>query len=414
MKSRSFIGTILLITMLIGLSACKKDIVDNPNNTEYETDVQQFEAVWNGLNTAYVLWPIDTTDWDAVYQKYHPIFESMENEPDAVWASTWMELTSTLIDHHLEIHLERPSSGYYLSPYAPLIDGGIRPGLQEVMKRNYFHRPNPVLPNPNLVMSHLEMLNQLSDVGRLNDVSISNDQGKLLYSGVLDGDIAYIYISSFKGFYLKDIEAFQHFKSLVADSEIKAAIIDVRDNLGGDVPNLDYLISCFIDGQMHIGYNQTKMGLGRYDLGPKVTYNIGPVFVDYEGQKRDIPIVVLTDIWSASASEITAIAVRHLPQGYVVGERTFGATCALYPDFGLFYSGSFGDSKMDANRKWIGHGHYVYTPKYLFSDTDGTYYEGRGITPDKECLFDKAAWDGGIDNQLECAIEFAKSKIDYK
>ena len=244
MKSKPFNASILLVSLLMGLAACKKDIVDNPNNTDYETDVQQFEAVWNGLNTAYVLWPIDTTDWDAVYQKYHPIFESMENEPDAAWMSTWIELTSTLIDHHLEIHLERPSTGCKLSSYIAIFDGslivgGIRPGLKEVRKRDYFHLWGLLDP----VRNHLEMLNQLSDVGRLNNISISNDQGKLLYSGVLDGDIAYIYISSFNGFYLKDIEAFQHFKSLVADSEIKAAIIDVRDNTGGYASNLDYFLT---------------------------------------------------------------------------------------------------------------------------------------------------------------------------
>ena len=63
---------ILAISILAFLFvSCKKDVTTDPNNTEYETDLQQFEAVWNGFNTAYVLWPIDTTDWDAIWMTSH-------------------------------------------------------------------------------------------------------------------------------------------------------------------------------------------------------------------------------------------------------------------------------------------------------------------------------------------------------
>ncbi|MBQ7551395.1 MAG: hypothetical protein IJT04_07705, partial [Bacteroidales bacterium] len=67
------------------LTACHKE----PDNTTIETDVQQFEAVWNELNDTYVFWSVDTIDWDAVYNKYHPLFEEMDNQPDDVWKATW-------------------------------------------------------------------------------------------------------------------------------------------------------------------------------------------------------------------------------------------------------------------------------------------------------------------------------------
>ena len=64
---KQLLKTILaIIALALSLLSCKKDKVEDPNITEYQTDLQQFEAVWNGLNTAYVLWPIDNTDWDAV------------------------------------------------------------------------------------------------------------------------------------------------------------------------------------------------------------------------------------------------------------------------------------------------------------------------------------------------------------
>lgn len=384
--------TLAIAAIALSLLSCKKDQVEDPNVTEYRTDLQQFEAVWNGLNTAYVLWPIDDTDWDAVYEHYHPIFEEMEGQSNSVWASTWKELTSTLIDHHLKINLERPSTGYKIE---------IIPGFDEVKTRGYFHWP---VENYNRYIRLIQL--QLN--GRLTNVMFHQEADYYYVSGILDNDIAYFYCSSFTDLN-SFLTPFMHFKDLVASPDIKAAIIDIRDNGGGDGIIPYYIISCFSTECVTVGYNQTKIGLGRYEFGPKLSWEIGAIAGIIDGQERNIPVVALTNIISASASEIATIAVKQLPQGYVVGERTFGATCALNDNFGYFYSGSFGDSQ--GYPYWTGHGHYVYTPKFLFTSVDGTVYEGHGIEPDAECLFDQSAWNNGVDNQLECAVSFAKDKI---
>ena len=75
MKSAFIKCGIVTLIILTSLTDCKKDVVNNPNsNTKFETDLEQFEAVWNGLNTAYVFWSVDSTDLDAVYKNYSPIF----------------------------------------------------------------------------------------------------------------------------------------------------------------------------------------------------------------------------------------------------------------------------------------------------------------------------------------------------
>ncbi len=370
MKKHNTIMTMLMAVAFTILTACNKE----PYNTTIETDVQQFEAVWNELNDTYVFWSVDTIDWDAVYTKYHPLFEEMDNQSDDVWKATWTELTSNLLDHHLTISLNRPSSDITL---VGLYDLSLQPGYDEVKGRDYYHARLSMF-------DHKKMLNSMEGNGRLIDATSSS----CIYSGVLDEKIAYIYISSFFGLSLDTIEAFSHFKQIVANENIKAAIIDVRDNLGGASENLVPMLSCFTTEYVLIGYTQTKLGLGKYDLSPKAPSIVSPV----SGQRREIPIVVLTSVNSASMGEVMPIALRHLPQCYVVGERTFGATGPIN-----------GDKK--------GNGYVITTSDLIFEDVDGTIYEGYGVEPDIECLFDKNLWNSGIDNQLEMAISVALGKI---
>ena len=372
--------TLFLAFMSLVLTACQKET----ENTTIKTDVQQFEAVWNELNDTYVFWSIDTTDWDAVYAKYYPLFKEMENEPTFVWRTTWEELASTLIDHHLTIELTRPSTNDKLM---------LTPGSDEVMKRDYEHAG---------CSHHENVLNKLVEGGRLVDTAtysfkynIIGDvfDKKYYYSGILEQNIAYLHIPSFSLLPVETAKAFCYFKQLVANENIKAAIIDVRDNNGGISENLVPLLSCFTTDPVLIGYSQTKLGLGKHDLSPKIPVVINPV----SGQRREIPIIVLADINSMSVAEMLPIAMRHLPQCYVVGERTYGALGGLVRVEGVTNN----EDK----------GYTITTANMLFEDVNGTNYEGYGVEPDIECLFDKDQWNNGIDNQLEMAISVALDKI---
>lgn len=372
--------TLSLAFMSLVLTACQKEA----ENTTIKTDVQQFEAVWNELNDTYVFWSVDTTDWDAVYAKYHPIFEEMENERDFAWVKNWIELTSTLLDHHLTIELTRRSTNKKLF---------LSPGEDEVNKRYYHHY---------IEIHHEDLLNKLVECGRLVDTTTHSfvisgsylGAKRCFYSGILEQTIAYMHIPSFLELQIETTKCFDHFKQLVASESIKAAIIDVRDNIGGDSRNLSPLLSCFITEPVLIGYSQTKFGLGKYDLSPKIQFIVYP---SSNAQNRQIPIIVLTNINSVSMAELTAIALRHLPQCYVVGERTVGAT-----------GGASDYTKIKESNEY---GYVITTAEVLFEGVDGTIYEGYGVEPDIECLFDKDQWNKGIDNQLEMAISFAKNKI---
>lgn len=59
----------------MALTGCRKEMpqMQNPRTEVYITNwTQLFESFWNGMNYNYVFWDIDPTDWDAVYDEYHP------------------------------------------------------------------------------------------------------------------------------------------------------------------------------------------------------------------------------------------------------------------------------------------------------------------------------------------------------
>ena len=119
------------------------------------------------------MWPIDTTDWDRIYTHYYELF-SQASLADSTWERYWKELTSTLIDHHLSVLLERPSSRTLVY---------LNPGMDEVEARPYYH----------VRSTSVSCLNQLVSLGRMSDTA----QTETFYYGVIDDSIAYLRISTF-------------------------------------------------------------------------------------------------------------------------------------------------------------------------------------------------------------------------
>lgn len=374
--------------------SCDKDEVVNPNNCSYLNSLEQFVAVWEGLNSAYALWQYDTTDWDRIYDNYYPIFANPEL-PDSQWKQCWSDLTFSLLDHHTTICIRRPETSSLVI---------LTPGSNEVASRPYYH-------SNRVGADRYKMISSLLNSQRLTNYQESRGDYNSLYafSGILDGNIAYLSLPQFnitEQICDNNSCAFEHFKELINGMDIEAAIIDVRGNGGGTSNDIHEFMSCFTDEPILVGFTQCKIGLGRLDLGPRIPLRAFPK----SGNSTNIPIVMLVDVHSASMSEIATLAVKQLPNGYAVGERTYGAFSPLTGDFEYWFSGSFGKTYGEVV---YGDevGHSVRTPYSCFTTIEGGCLEGVGIIPDKECLFDSEKWENGVDNQLEAAILFARNKV---
>ena len=118
--------------------------------------------------------------------------------------------------------------------------------------------------------------------------------------------IGYIIIKSFTIGVSKDFkEACEYLK----EEDVKALIIDVRGNVGGSLNEvLD--ISDYFLGDVMITYVEDRYG-NRKEYYSDIEY-------------FDIPIVILVNKNSASASELFAGAVKDNDRGVIFGETTFG------------------------------------------------------------------------------------------
>ena len=165
----------------------------------------------------------------------------------------------------------------------------------------------------------------------------------------------------------------------------KAVILDVRDNPGGYLNSSVFISSEFISSGTIVKQesgNQVK----NFD-------------VFRTGRLLSIPVVVLMNKGSASASEIVAGAIQDYGRGVLVGEQSFGkgtiqevedVSCQELP-------GQVCPSLHLTTAKWL-------TPK-------GRWVNSTGLTPDIKVELKEEDFKAGRDPQLQRAIEAAKSKI---
>lgn len=100
--------------------------------------------------------------------------------------------------------------------------------------------------------------------------------------------------------------------SFLQKQGMKKLVVDLRDNEGGILPIAIKMINEFLDEGKLILYTQGK-------AAPRMDYNSNG-----KGNYKDIPLVVLINEFSASASEIFAGAIQDNDRGTIIGRRSFG------------------------------------------------------------------------------------------
>ncbi|MDY0016187.1 MAG: S41 family peptidase [Bacteroidales bacterium] len=130
------------------------------------------------------------------------------------------------------------------------------------------------------------------------------------YSGKISDEIGYIRLSQFMENAAMDVN--NAFKLLKTEG-ITSLVLDLRGNGGGLLTEAVDIVNLFVEkGELIVS---TK---GKLPDRNQLYYTRN------EGVDTQIPLIVLVDDYSASASEIVAGAIQDLDRGLVIGQRTFG------------------------------------------------------------------------------------------
>jgi carboxyl-terminal processing protease len=131
------------------------------------------------------------------------------------------------------------------------------------------------------------------------------------YAGLLDGGVGYIRLERFSSNTGDEVAAAIHM--IQAKGEVKGMILDLRDNPGGLLTMAVNVVEKFVAK----GSLVVSMKGRRPESEKKFFAAEGPML-------PDVPLVVLINRNSASASEIVAGAIQDLDRGVILGTRSFG------------------------------------------------------------------------------------------
>lgn len=184
-----------------------------------------------------------------------------------------------------------------------------------------------------------------------------------------ENGIAYIQITEFD---LVTSGQFEEAYQRAKDEGMKGLIIDLRSNPGGNLSTVCDIARMILPKGL-IVYTEDK-----YGKREEYTCN--------GNNEIKVPLVVLTNGYSASASEILAGAVKDYGIGKLVGTTTYGK----------------GIVQKVIN---LSDGSAVKLTVSSYFTPNGNNIHKIGIDPDVEVEFDAALYEQGIDNQLEKAKE---------
>ena len=219
--------------------------------------------------------------------------------------------------------------------------------------------------------------------GEQFDIEITRDRILLpsVRSEILEDDIAYLRIGRFINTTAADVET--QLAELMAQNP-SGLIIDVRSNPGGSLAAVTDIADQFVEE----GIILTE----RYGNGEERVHRSSD-----DGLATEIPIVVLIDEGSASASEVLSGALRDRGRATLIGQTSFGKGTVQ----GVFVLSNGGGARITVAR-WL-------TP-------NETWVHNEGLSPDFFIPLPEPAelteGEEAVDTQLDAAIAFLQGRTD--
>ncbi len=252
---------------------------------KWESDPQgNFDALWTILDEHYCFFEDKNIDWNDVYASYRSKIKK-EMEADEFF-NLCAEMLATLRDGH--VNLSSPfNTSYYRKWWSDY-------------PQNF---------NKRLIEEHYLNFDYAA-------------AGGVIYKELPGRNVGYMRYSSFSG----GIGETMLDMMLYGFRETDGLIIDIRDNGGGNMTNVEKLASRFLAERTLAGYISHKTGPGHNDFSEPFAYY-------FEPSKRVRwfkPVIVLTNRSTFSAANNFVSVMQYLPQVLIVGAHTGGGSGMPY------------------------------------------------------------------------------------
>ena len=335
----------MLSLSVLFCTSCEGVFMDDPVPSDA---VSTFEYLWNKVDQQYSFFDLKGVDWDSVHAVYRPmVYEDMDDES---LFDVCAAMLNTLRDGHTNLissfNVSRNDTVYY----------------KMVTEKNI---------DTDVVLLHYLTLGYHST-------------GGFSHNSIRNGQVAYLRFSSFENaiddatlLYLVD-----HYK------DCKGMILDLRQNGGGLVSNVQKLLSIFDNHGQVLYQTQIKSGPGHDEFTDMATVCADTTCLLEEPYTK--PVAVLIDRGSYSATSFFSVCTQGYDNIKLFGDYSGGG-------LGLPNGGELPNG-------WT----------YRFSITrtiaiDGGNYEN-GVPPDFRVILDPESTAQGIDNVIEMAADWILSK----
>ena len=328
---------VLSVIMAMTLLSCDTIFPDQSEPTPTEV----FDEFWNAVNQKYVNFINRNVDWDAVYAKYRGYV--WDDSDDDLLFLVLGSMLDELKDGHVNLFTEMDFWPGHLGK----ADG-----------------------------------NKAQDIVDLYLGGDCKRSGGLRFNTIRQGKVGYVECASFQG----TLSDSQFDEVLDYCKDCQGLILDLRGNVGGELPSIMTLLKC-LPCEKELYKTFVRNSADRNELVQEGVM-LRPDDID-ENRIWRKPFIVLIDNYTYSASSTFAMCVKGFENVRLVGVKTAGGT-----NTPLFYELSNG---------WV---YRLPSVKYI-SKTGADYQNG--VPPDVEIHLDPDAVKENKDNLIETACEMIES-----
>ena len=355
-------GILLIVVLLAGLTGSAQNAANH--NLEVAKNLEIFNSLYRNLDLMYV----DTLDANKVvtagvdamlrsldpYTEYYP--EERQKELKTMLTGKYAGI-GALVRYHQkrkQVVIEEPYEGM------PSTEVGLRKGDVILQIDDSLMAGKPV----GYVSSHLrgepgstfKLKILRPSTGKEMSFKITRRSIKMpeiTYYGMRDNGVGYICLNTFTG---EPAKAMRRAYLDLKQQGAQKLVLDLRGNGGGSLSECVDILNMWIPKDVKIVETKGKMKRANSEYKTRL-----------EPIDTVMPIVVLVNQETASASEITCGALQDLHRGIVIGTRTYGKGLVQVPNITLPFNANL---KLTTSRYYLPSGRGIKMKEGIKPDVE--------------------------------------------